>query len=129
MHISQNFFEVKLTKLPSVKENFRELVTIQRRYSRCDIKIVPRLEAAPSVQSDLKRAAPSSEETDAQQVDELKEEEDVEVLEVSSNTVGQPNCNSKTPNNQSKVQNPNLQQCPNTYFWQLIHHSEVQTLW
>ena len=93
-------------KITVSKENFRELVTIQRRYPRCELKIVPRLEPASINQSDQKLPAPSSDPTQTEEVDELQETEDNdEILKGAADVAGSPNVLQKHQKNQSKVQN------------------------
>jgi hypothetical protein len=87
-------------KITVSKENFRELVTIQRRYPRCELKIVPRLEPASINQSDQKLLAPSSDptQTAAEEVDELQETDDNdENLKGAADVAGEPKCTPKTP--------------------------------
>ena len=85
-------------KITVTKEKIRELVTIQRRYLRCELKIVPRLEPVPVNLSDQKCPAPSSEPTETEEVDELEETHDNdESLECSSDAAGQPKRTPKTP--------------------------------
>ena len=61
-------------KITVTKENFREVVTVQKRYPRCELKSVPRLEPQTNSLSDQKLPAPS----EPSQTEENEEIEDIE---------------------------------------------------
>ena len=83
-------------KITVSKENFRELVTIQRRCPRCELKIVPRLD--PVSISDQKLPAASSDPTQTQEVDEVEDTEDNNnILECAAGVAGEPKRTPRTP--------------------------------
>ena len=75
-------------KITVTKENFCELVTVLRRYPRCDLKIVPRLEP----QSDQKLPAPA----EPSQTEEIQHIEN-DSQESASTVGGEPKRTPKTP--------------------------------
>ena len=85
-------------KITVSKENFRELVTIQRRYPRCELKIVPRLEPVSINTSNQKLPAPFSDPPQTEEVDELQETEgNDEILKGAADVAGEPKRTPKTP--------------------------------
>jgi len=85
-------------KITVTKENFRELVTVLRRYPRCELKIVPRLEP----QSDQKLPAPAEPSQTGENQDILKTLI-MTVRKALQLLVESPNGHQKLPKNKSKV--------------------------
>ena len=54
------------------RDNFREIVTFHRRYPRCELKLVPRIDGAGALKSDSPAA--STPLKSAQETDEEEEE-------------------------------------------------------
>jgi len=75
-----NILSTETNKICVTRDNFREIVTFLRRYPRCEIKIVPRIDLSPALKTDSPAASTplkSAKETDQE------EEEDNEL---------EPNC-------------------------------------
>ena len=81
-------------KITVTKENFRELVTVLRRYPRCELKIVPRLEP----QSDQKLPAPE----EPSQTEEILQI-DNDSQESASTVGGEPKRTPNTPRKPKQV--------------------------
>ena len=96
INIFQHFSPPK-QKITVKKQNFCELVTIQRRYPRCELKIVPRLEPQTNSLSDQKLPAPSD-PSQTEENDELEDKEDInDSQECTLNVSGEPKRTPKTP--------------------------------
>ena len=87
-------------KITVTKENFRELVTVLRRYPRCDLKIVPRLEP----QSDQKLPAPA-EPSQTEEIQDIEHTQDIDndSQESASTVGGEPKRTPNTPRKPKQV--------------------------
>ena len=84
-------------KITVTKENFREVVTIQRCYPICELKIVPRLEPQTNSLSDQKLPGPS-EPSQTEENEEIEDTEDINDSQECALTVsGEPKRTPKTP--------------------------------
>ena len=75
------------------KDNFREIVTFQRRYPRCELKIVPQIDGASALKSDSPATSTphkSAPETDEEEQEDIQQETNSEeILDVLCDATSQ----------------------------------------
>ena len=110
------------------RDNFREIVTFQRRYPRCEFKLVPRIDGAPALKSDSPAASTplkSAQETDQEEEENNETEPNSGKLLMFQLMVVAKNKQIHQLHNQRRNdQNQLRKQLPNRQFLQLNHLRE-----
>jgi len=78
-----NILSTDTNKICVTRDNFREIVTFLRRYPRCEIKIVPRIDLSPALKTDSPAASTplkSAKESDQEDEEDNELEPDCEQI-------------------------------------------------